>query len=354
MSRVIAKGLMLIGSCVLGLGVIEAGLRLTGHGSDSLHTVTQQSYERVPGMWEPGQEIVATERPDLPYQVRVDSRGFRSTGVIARSGAPRVVFVGDSFTFGQFVNDDETLPAQVGDRLGVEAINAGVGGTTIVDQRIFLERALSVNPDVAVVVFFENDLDDLRAEIPQHVQFARNRKLKSGLLAPVFLVLRGTALFHVFMEIRAGWIRNSDARRSKLEGGETRESTEWVEQTAATYAAEVVGIREMLAARGIPLVVAAFPHPWSVRGDRAGLPDRITPVKRELQKRGISIVDLTLALVGSGRPVEELYLLPKDGHASPLGYGVAAEALAPEIARVLRDRGTAERSALMDSGAQAL
>jgi lysophospholipase L1-like esterase len=250
-----------------------------------------------------------------------------------------VLFLGDSFTFGQFVDDGETLPEQVGRKLGVEVVNAGVGGTTIVDQRVFLERALVVHPDVVVIVFHENDLNDLLEDVPQYERLARNRELKSGPLAPAFALLRDTALFHALMELRALWIRRAAPQESVVAVRGDDEAPAWVERMAGAYAEHMRDIRELLRERGVPLVVAAYPHPFSVDGDRKGLPDRIGPVKRNLAALGIPMLDLTLPLRASGRRLEEIYLLPKDGHASPLGYTIAADALAPEVARALAERG---------------
>jgi lysophospholipase L1-like esterase len=306
-----------------------------GSPAISLHTVSEESYESTLGMWEPGQDFLNLANPALPYRVRINSLGFRGADVSLESDKPRVLFIGDSFTFGDYVDDDDTLPAQVGSRLGLEVINAGVGGTTIVDQRHFLERALVLRPDVVVLVYFENDLNDLLEETPQYVRIARNRALKSGILAPAFVLVRDTALFHSFMEIRARWFASTAPKESTVPIDVGVTSPAWVDRTAAQYAAGIEEIRALLTARGIQLVVVAFPHPWSVGGDLRGLPDRILPVKKELAKRGIAILDLTPPLRESGRRLTELYLLPEDGHASPLGYQIAADELAPEIERAL-------------------
>lgn len=328
------------------LVLLEVGLRIAGRPTVSQHTVSQADYERVPGMWEPGQDLVNRDDPALPYRVQINSLGFRGPEAALDPRRSRVLFLGDSFTFGDFVDDPETLPAQVGERLGpdVEVLNGGVGGTTIVDQRVFLEKALPIEPDVVVLVFFENDLNGLLMDVPQHEQLEHNRTVKSGPLSPLFRLVRDTAVFHAFLRIRA-LVARSRAPTVSLVRRETPDETpEWVTEMADRYAGEATEMRELLEAKDIELVIAGYPHPGTAGGSPHSPPNRVKPVTAALAAHGLSLIDLTQALVASGRPVTELYLLPDDGHASPLGYALAADALAPEIERALEKRARPESS----------
>ncbi len=312
--------------------LLEGALRLTGLAPvQGLHSVSAEDYERIPGWWEPGQDFVDRVKPALPHRIHINALGLRGPEVASPPRGPRVLCIGDSFTFGDFVSDDETLPAQLSRLLGpeVEVLNGGVGGTTIVDQRVFLERALPLHPDVVVLVYSENDLWDLRADLPLHVQFARNRELKSGPLSAVYRALRDTATFNAALLVR-GWLRGRRAS-APAPGGAAR-AREFA-ALADRYGDEVVALRETLAVRGVPLVVAAFPSHERVAGTTEE--DTLRPVREALAERGIELVDLTAALIASGRPVDELYLLPHDGHASPAGNRAAAEALAPSVRRAL-------------------
>lgn len=76
----------------------------------------------------------------------------------------RVVFVGDSFTFGEGVREDDTLPQQTARLLNdrgsapVECINGGVGGfDTRQALALFRDRLADLRPDVIVVVLGLND-----------------------------------------------------------------------------------------------------------------------------------------------------------------------------------------------------
>jgi hypothetical protein len=86
-------------------------------------------------------------------------RGLREVAR-QRGGAPRIVAVGDSFTFGQCVNDDQSFPAQLERRLpGSEVLNLGVMGYGH-DQALQRLRVhgLAYRPDVVVLGFHRMDM----------------------------------------------------------------------------------------------------------------------------------------------------------------------------------------------------
>jgi hypothetical protein len=78
----------------------------------------------------------------------------------------RVLFLGDSFTYGLGVNDDQTFAAQVekiltADRLSVETMNAGCPGKgTDYEVKVFDTVGRKFHPDLTVLCFFCNDFQD--------------------------------------------------------------------------------------------------------------------------------------------------------------------------------------------------
>lgn len=88
-------------------------------------------------------EMVVPDRPHDPAEVRAadrfakitrrrsfrvstNSRGLRAPEIDPHKGAARVVALGDSVTFGWGVPVEDSYPAQLSDRLGIEVINTGV------------------------------------------------------------------------------------------------------------------------------------------------------------------------------------------------------------------------------------
>jgi hypothetical protein len=78
----------------------------------------------------------------------------------------RVLFLGDSFTYGLGVNDDQPFPALVekiltADRLSVETMNAGCPGKgTDYEVKLFDTLGRKFHPDITVLCFFCNDFQD--------------------------------------------------------------------------------------------------------------------------------------------------------------------------------------------------
>jgi lysophospholipase L1-like esterase len=95
-------------------------------------------------------------------ELRINSLGYRHPEIGAKT-KERILFLGDSITFGDYLQEDETfvrlvesLAAQQGKDW--ETINAGVGAIGIQDEiAILQETGLSVTPDVVVLDFYLND-----------------------------------------------------------------------------------------------------------------------------------------------------------------------------------------------------
>jgi lysophospholipase L1-like esterase/tetratricopeptide (TPR) repeat protein len=162
--RLAAAGLSLAVLLAL-LGVLEAGLRLTGHGAPPLPSPF--SGEGALGTdasgADPDDELFYRLRPGthLFDYYRVNDLGCRGPDVPARRAARtlRVVCTGDSSTFGLGVPEDRAWPfvlqrlleAALGDLVAVEVIDAGVPGYTSLQNRVQIERdLLALRPDVVV------------------------------------------------------------------------------------------------------------------------------------------------------------------------------------------------------------
>jgi len=86
-------------------------------------------------------------------------RGAREHDAIAEAGTRRIVTLGDSFTWGFGVADDETYSARLEALLpATEVINLGVNGYGTDQQVLSWEReGVSYHPDVVVLGFFIHD-----------------------------------------------------------------------------------------------------------------------------------------------------------------------------------------------------
>ena len=88
-------------------------------------------------------------------------RGRREYAYDKPAGATRIVVLGDSFTFGEDVGDEEAWPRRLEMLLpGTEVLNLGVHGYGHDQMLLYLtEEGLRYHPDVVVVGFLPDDME---------------------------------------------------------------------------------------------------------------------------------------------------------------------------------------------------
>lgn len=119
----------------------------------------------------PDQDGVWAVWPHRPYHVQTNSDGLRNAEEFDNEHDFVVLAVGDSFTFGPYVPNEDTWPAQLERLLDTvlypratsQVLNGGVSGYTIVDEYHYLhERGVKLEPDLVIIAFFPNDISDMR------------------------------------------------------------------------------------------------------------------------------------------------------------------------------------------------
>lgn len=100
------------------------------------------------------------------HQVSINSDGFRGPELPApEPGVLRVALVGDSFTFGTAIGLEDTLAVSLERALEAagtraQVLNLGVPGYCALEVAELVEhRALALQPDLVLYVFFANDID---------------------------------------------------------------------------------------------------------------------------------------------------------------------------------------------------
>jgi len=304
---------------------------MTGRVStEGVHVALAPTYDKIPGVFDPGQRVTERPRAELAHRISINSLGFRGEEVTLEKGPGkfRILCLGDSFTFGSFVNDEDTFPRLLGETLlhrgmSVEVINGGVGGSTIIDQAYFLRKGLVLKPDVVLLTFSENDVDDLNKTVPLHVTMAANRKWKSGVMGPIYQAVRDTALFN-FLLLAKAWY--DDFMTSRAIGGVSSGASAESDQLWDRYEAELGKIAEFLRSQSIDFVFAVFPSHYRI-GKPLEPENRLERARKVSERYGIPVIDLLTPLQDSHLTSTELYLLPYDGHPSRSGYGIVADAM---------------------------
>jgi lysophospholipase L1-like esterase len=333
---------ILFATVATGLGflfavvVVEIALRaLSLAPSDAISTVTESEFRRVPGIFGPGQHIIDRQIAALPFEVWIDSLGYRGVSfpVEKRPGELRILAIGDSFTYGDFVDNDSTFPAVLQRNLAgicrrpVTVINAGVGGSTITTAIHMLERARKLSPDVVVLTFVENDVDDLRNDM--WGELAANRQAKSKFpLSVVYPVLRRSALWNFALKLRGRVrvFRSSSARNSPADSHPQSD----VPALRAEYGHALRTLANEVRGHDQSLMLVAFPSHLTVSGLTTD--EQLQWLERTGNDQGVPTFNLLEPLKASGLPTTKLYLLPYDGHPSPLGYEIVGSWLTSRLA----------------------
>jgi hypothetical protein len=327
-------------AAVVALLLVEGSLRLLGMPAVQLVSANEEEFRSLPGIWHPGQDFISRENKALPYHIKINSLGYRGDELPLKpaAGEFRIFAVGDSGTFGVFVDDSETLPAQLESALrgrcresAIRVVNAGLPGGTIWGEDEIVERGLVLEPHLVVLFFHENDLNDLKA--PLWLGMAENRRMKSRFPMSLFWpYVRNTAVWNFLIRVRRDWAAMGYRPPPPAKDADaTVQARYWAEQEElkGAYLGRLRKVHELLRARGVPLVTATLPGPEAMNGgDDVAIVEWAASAGREL---GIPTTNLLPELKRSLPSVRDGYLLPHDPHASPLTYRIAANVLARDL-----------------------
>lgn len=237
------------------------------------------------------------------FTVRTNADGLRThvaPGSAAAEGVRRVMFLGDSFTFGVGLDAEETYPAQVAallsrDGARWEAVNAGVPGYNLASTVDLFEWSIArYRP--AVAVFTVHDTDDQR---PDFHDAAHAREEALDPLLRRFALYRFARAGRDVIRYREGdptnVSRSSDARsRRRL-----REAADRIAAAARAHDCAVV--------------VHVLSHDM-------------------LDARAVDILRVDDAqVVTTAWRADDARAIPRDGHPSPEGARWLAERVAPAV-----------------------
>ncbi|HXK26219.1 MAG TPA: SGNH/GDSL hydrolase family protein [Myxococcota bacterium] len=136
----------------------------------TFYDVEMSRYARLLKVDSENPKIGYVHRPNreehlMNVDVRINSDGFRDDEYPLEKGARwRIIFLGDSLTFGWGVEKDQTFEALLERALQAkrptEIINFGAGNyNTEQEVNLFLEKGLRYRPDQVVLFYFINDAE---------------------------------------------------------------------------------------------------------------------------------------------------------------------------------------------------
>ena len=263
-----------------------------------------------------------------------DARGFRVHAPVedrVPSGRARVLYAGDSFTMGVGVGDLETFPAQV-ERLEprLQAVNLGMGAYGVGQAYLaYLRDGDAVEADALVFAFIAHDFDRMlldhymapkpRLAVREGELVVENQPVPEADGAQRWL--RGVTQFSHKLAILRGMRRVANALpRPSSPDAPVLPFQEVAEQMFAE-------LRQVAAERGHRVLLVYLPARHVL-----GQEGRVQSwVAEAAATEGLPFLDLTAEFEALSQQERHAAFLP-DGHYSPAGNALVAEAVADALA----------------------
>jgi lysophospholipase L1-like esterase len=312
------------------------------------------------GYFEPNQQKRILFPGLKEYQVTINPLGFRSVGDDRNisstdlEGKYRILALGDSMTFGLFVNDEDSYPFRLQQIFKsyhepVIVLNAGVGSTTITDFLYYLKvKGLQLKPNLVTISFCENDLVEFRdPPLYERIQAENVTSFfKSVKLMKVMRVFRKLELAYRY---RRSTRKIADARVKAILLNESKNlddilyvaayqsgkqlsdpGSEDLRGAWQKYFAALDETIALLKRERVNLLYVLYPHISTVFEQVAQ--DYQDILIAHLKEQGVDYVDLRPAFKSRKGQYLELYNnLPRDFHLSGKGNQIVAEAIYEKI-----------------------
>lgn len=319
------------------------------------------------------------QQRDFHYIQRVNNLGLRGPDRPARKPADvyRVLMLGDSFTMGKGVNDDETFSARLEVLLQKrlagcagrrpEVLNGGVDSYTPILSYLQLTRDLhALEPDLVVLNLDVSDLvqeaayrelaqfdtDGAPVAVPQPAPAKASLNERVRIWAERHLYLTRLLMYHVnrLFRYRDVSVRevvthaNYEVAAHTLAGDRTPRDQQWRDVFDS-----ILRIRAFAASRGMDFVLSAYPWGHQVNdtewqpGRRSFVPEGAVASDASLQRvaafadaNGIRFADL-FPVFRAYTGGDALYFR-HDNHWTPAGHEVMARGLADMLDATVRPR----------------
>lgn len=289
-----------------------------------------------------------------------NSLGFRGSREYApkKAGVRRILCLGDSFTYGIGVNDDQTFAVHLERHLretqsAAEVINAGCPGKgTDYELKLFQSIGAKLRPDVTILSFFSNDFQD--NERGEYYEVRADGGLQAKPLDPGGLktwlfrlpgynwLISWSHAANLMKQIAVNYL--AGAGQSGAAAGlvvSYRNEGEGLVTDANRKLTEIhlAHLREAVRRSGSDLAVFYIPAAGEVESfRRSGEISRDErAIKEILATQGGSLLSLTPLLAAAPEPIEALYYA--EGHWTPRSHALAGEFMATYLDKLLKTTG---------------
>lgn len=270
---------------------------------------------------------------DNGVEMTINALGLRGPDVARDKpdGTLRILGLGDSFTFGVGVRDEDTFLRRLENRLDqkdhpLEVLNAGTQGYNTRDQQVTLEhRWLGLEPDLVLVTFYLNDV--YRDE--SAVAFWNNGEGDGVYLQPTGLARHSRLVDWCQYSWRARELRRRmivhysqayfvDPGSFFSSGNKAAQHMDWPASRTA-----LERIVELSRAHGFRVGLAIFPELMSLENYPFGAIHDF--VRAACDEIGLPVHDLLPAF--RNKDARQLWVHPTDHHPNQVAHGIAAVSL---------------------------
>lgn len=331
----------LLGMVLLGVFFIDRALAVAFAPPSELNSLLEPHAERG---WALRRNAQGT---DAGVPARTNSLGLRGPEVPPELSAEefRILFVGDSVTFGYDLSEEQTLSARCCaalagrySRAPIRCINAGVSGYTTWQELHYLEQdGLALRPNLIVLQFSLNDILDVLLVDPGRVHGRRiefefsNSSHWSGIVRAI-ASLRARRSWRQAKDTLE-WIDEGDratvAKLGSFESMFVEPPPTVVEKAWQRVLADLTAFDGLCKSRGVPWVFIVTPP-------RSELDPKVAHLRPQRRLRAwadehhvLMFDPLPLILKeGERREVSCDALYIDEGHPTPVTMGLVADALA--------------------------
>ena len=349
-----------IGSVVVFLLVFELILRLGGYKVVTYYAKTM-FHEHDPEIgWTQIPNYEATlESWDSKVNVVSNSHGFRDQeySIQKPEGVKRVVVLGDSFTWGWGVEQQDIF-TEIAEQAssGVQFLNLGHMGYGTAQEYLLLRKlGLKFSPDLTVVAFYPNDIDNTAGQEGIRPKYV----VKEGILTlekkpnplpfnrTLKMMVKEHFLFYSFIDYRMALLKQSWRTPIIWSGGKKYFFKNFINEMKETWDVVETLLLEIDRVTNHRLLILYVPHRLQIEDDRYRKELRAshldeheldimlvnTLLKKFSEDHDIPFLDLTSTMRKENTQAP-LYF-EHDGHWSPRGHKIAGEQLQDKVRELL-------------------
>lgn len=260
--------------------------------------------------------------------VRVNNVGFRDRDVPPKSTKYRIVVVGDSFTWGQGVEEKDRFSDLIEQALGsgYEVFNFGRPGNNMPEHLQVLTQALDVHPDFVLLQLYINDWETasmVRPAPPKLLPASVDRYLETRSIVYDLLrdetisLLENAGVVESYVSYMNQNLRNPDLPNAKLAYGQLGEFID----------------RARAARVGVGVVLFPAPDALGPRGRDYPFRYLHEGTARLCGEKHVPFLDL-LPLYSTIDDPKTLWVSPFDAHPNAMSNHLAADAILKKFSSV--------------------